>query len=503
MPVVAGGIVLPVFTIFVLVSKIALLDEIKSNGSFGGVFNLAEGAFEVVLDVIDDWAVEEAGLLGDDGHFGADLFVFEGTGADFIDEDLSLLRGVDVEEQICNGGFAGARLTDNGDSFPGFDEKGEALEEVLLAVGIPEVYVFELDAAGFLLTLLDGMAHLFHLLVELVVGVGSGWGVTVVEFFLVLFYQLEVLGCSKKAIGQPPNKLNIGSSLHSRKHHRVNSNKRISKFHVEVLADHSRDVVDQAYHKGDQTLGKGHRQPWKNRISVGHLHAVILLYWVGCVVVVLQVEGGHRSAVDYRFYNHFVGIPQNFVWVLAQSCQEFVLEHACHNGEGDEKQGNDSYLPTVDQGDGESDNQGGGDIGEAGDGLGGEGFGVFGGDVDEVDEIGLAPLVDLGHFHADSCFEGGFLEDDGQILANLKKGEFLDDDHDEVENGEDEEEEGKNVALLNVALYLCGIFGSLNVHADVDEGGEDDWEAGEDGSQEDGWDDPDNVVDFVFFVYFE
>ena len=54
MPVVADGIVLPVFTIFVLVSKIALLDEIKSNGSFGGVFNLAEGAFEVVLDVIDD-----------------------------------------------------------------------------------------------------------------------------------------------------------------------------------------------------------------------------------------------------------------------------------------------------------------------------------------------------------------------------------------------------------------------------------------------------------------
>ena len=178
--------------------------------------------------------------------------------------------------------------------------------------------------------------------------------------------------------------------------------------------------------------------------------------------------------MDYRFYNHFVGIPQNFVRILAQSCQEFVLEHTCDYGEGDEKQGNDGYLPAVYQGDCESDNQGSCDIGEAGDGLGGEGFGVFGGDVDEVDEIGLAPLVDLGHFHADSCFEGGFLEDDCQILANLKKGELLDDDHDKVEDGEDEEEEGEDVTLLDVALYLCGIFGSLNVHTDVDEGGEDD-----------------------------
>ena len=54
MPVVADGIVLPVFTIFVLVSKIALFDEIKGHGSFGGIFDLAEGAFKVILDVIDD-----------------------------------------------------------------------------------------------------------------------------------------------------------------------------------------------------------------------------------------------------------------------------------------------------------------------------------------------------------------------------------------------------------------------------------------------------------------
>ena len=197
-----------------------------------------------------------------------------------------------------------------------------------------------------------------------------------------------------------------------------------------------------------------------------------------------------------------MGIPQNFVGILAQSCQEFVLEHACDNCEGDEKQGNEGDLPAVDQGDGESYYEGGGDIGEAGDGLGGEGFGVVGGDVDEVDEVGFAPFVDLGHFHADSCFEGGFLEDDGQILADFKEGEFLDDDHDEVEDGEGKEEEGKDVALLDVALNLCGILGCLDVHAEVDEGGEDDWEAGEDGSQEDGWDDSYDGVDFVFFVYF-
>ena len=169
-----------------------------------------------------------------------------------------------------------------------------------------------------------------------------------------------------------------------------------------------------------------------------------------------------------------MGVPQNFVGVLAQSCQEFVLEHACHNGEGDEQQGDDGDLLAVDQGDGESDYQGGCDISEAGDGLGGEGFGVFRGDVDEVDQVGFAPFVDLGHFHADSCFEGGFLEDDCQILTDLKEGEFLDDDHDEVEDGEDKEEDGQDVTLLDVALYLYGICGSLDFHADVDEGGKDD-----------------------------
>jgi hypothetical protein len=117
-----------------------------------------------------------------------------------------------------------------------------------------------------------------------------------------------------------------------------------------------------------------------------------------------------------------------------------------------------------------------------------------------MDQTGPASFVDLRHLHAHSGLEGGFLEHNSQILTDFQEAEFLGDDHHQVEEGEDEQEDGFYVAVVGEGGFFDWVCAVFNGHGDVDEWGQDDWEGGEDGTEQDGTADTQNIVFFVFSV---
>jgi len=117
-----------------------------------------------------------------------------------------------------------------------------------------------------------------------------------------------------------------------------------------------------------------------------------------------------------------------------------------------------------------------------------------------MDQVGSTSFVYFCHLHADSCFECCSLEHHPQILANFKEAVFLDDDHHQVEDSKDKEQNGESVTLLYQRLFFCWVNCSFKFHADVDKRGKDDREGGENGPEQNGGEDAEDVVNFVLFI---
>jgi len=149
-----------------------------------------------------------------------------------------------------------------------------------------------------------------------------------------------------------------------------------------------------------------------------------------------------------------MGLPQNFIWVLADLCQKLVLDHACYRAERNQKESNHSYLPTKIECHTQSDQQGASHINKTRDSLRDQIFGTLGTSIDSMDKMVLAMFVNISHLHIDCSFECSSSEHNYQVLADLDETELLEDNHEQVENRNCEEIDWNCVALGH-DLFFC------------------------------------------------
>ncbi len=163
-------------------------------------------------------------------------------------------------------------------------------------------------------------------------------GVLIVELLVVHVDGLEILGRSRKSWGNSSDELDVGAGLDSAEHHCVDSHEDIFEDDIEVLGKYGCDVVNEANDKGYQALREGHCETRKDRVAVGHFQAIVLPQFVSADVTGLEVETSYCLVVDYWLEHHLVTAFHYLVRVLAESCQEFHLEHSGHHYQGDEQE---------------------------------------------------------------------------------------------------------------------------------------------------------------------
>ena len=127
--------VLEAFEDFVAAEFLGGGDDLGLGGGGGGV-----------ADVVQDGAAEEVVVLRDDAH----LFV-EGFGGDLVEvvaveEDAAALGEIEAADEVHDGAFAAAGVTDQGDGLPGLGIESDVVEDGLV-LDVLEVDVIEGDAA--------------------------------------------------------------------------------------------------------------------------------------------------------------------------------------------------------------------------------------------------------------------------------------------------------------------------------------------------------------------
>ncbi len=123
----------------------AFSDELVAVGKFCGMDDLFPcGIDPSVLDVLFEGAVEEEGVLGDEGDLVAQGV--EGDGCDIlaIDQNPSLFQGEKAEDQVDKSGLSGAGVTDEADFLPSANVEGLVVEKLLLSIAEGDVVKLDL-----------------------------------------------------------------------------------------------------------------------------------------------------------------------------------------------------------------------------------------------------------------------------------------------------------------------------------------------------------------------
>ena len=98
-------------------------------------------------DVVRDGSFEEVDLLGDHPDAPAQGGRVDVPQLDPGEPDVTAIVAERPQEQLEQGGLAGARRPDDGDPLPRFDRQGHVAELVVGRTGVPERHVVHLDPA--------------------------------------------------------------------------------------------------------------------------------------------------------------------------------------------------------------------------------------------------------------------------------------------------------------------------------------------------------------------
>ena len=98
-------------------------------------------------DVVRDGSFEEMDFLGDHPDAPAQGGRVDVPQLDPGEPDVAAIVAERPQEQLEQGGLAGARRPDDGDPLPRFDRQGHVAELVVGRTGVPERHVVHLDPA--------------------------------------------------------------------------------------------------------------------------------------------------------------------------------------------------------------------------------------------------------------------------------------------------------------------------------------------------------------------
>ena len=135
---VKAGAVVPVFKLFDEGGRLGLIGGGADFG-FGG-----PGA--AVADVVADRPVQQRGILGYHGDLGAQAFLGDAGDVLAVDYDAAGFGAVEAEQQVDQGGFAGAGMADQADALARCDVEVEVVQDTACRT-VAEADVVEADGA--------------------------------------------------------------------------------------------------------------------------------------------------------------------------------------------------------------------------------------------------------------------------------------------------------------------------------------------------------------------
>ena len=123
------------------------VDEIGGLGLVGGGEDLCfVGPGAAVANIVADAAVQQRGVLRHHGDLCAQAFLRHGGDVLAVDQDAAGVGGVEAQQQVHQGGFAGAGMAHQADTLAWFDVQVEAVQHAAFGA-VAEGDVLEADGA--------------------------------------------------------------------------------------------------------------------------------------------------------------------------------------------------------------------------------------------------------------------------------------------------------------------------------------------------------------------